>query len=279
MAFTVSVIVAILSPVTVVGNILVLTAIWRNPSLRTPSYILLAGVAVTDLATGLLSMPFYVASALMPVQEPQFKIVKGFAVCFTSYFAGMTVLILTLVAIERWLHMTHRAMVTARRACYLVAVSFIFPIPTTVFRVMGQSDHRIALDIYSGLLLLFSLVVTTLAYCKIVRIIRSHQHRVSHERHPSINLIKYKKSVVSIVYILAVFYFSYAPLSILFAIFLIPLPKKHTVSGLSVLDVTMALVFLSSSLNPLLYLWRMKDIRDEVKRVVKRMGCKSININ
>ena len=47
--------VALLSPVAVVGNGLVLAAIWRNPSLRTPSYILLAGLAITDFCTGLIT--------------------------------------------------------------------------------------------------------------------------------------------------------------------------------------------------------------------------------
>ena len=30
-------------------------------------------------------------------------------------------------------------------------------------------------------------------------------------------------------------------------------------------------MFLSASLNPLLYLWRMKDIRNEVKLLVKKI--------
>ena len=36
-------------------------------------------------------------------------------------------------------------------------------------------------------------------------------------------------------------------------------------------DVSMVLLFLSSSLNPLLYMWRMKDIRDEVRQLVQRI--------
>lgn len=43
-----SIIAAFLTPVAVVGNALVLTAILRNPSLRTPTNILLATMAFTD---------------------------------------------------------------------------------------------------------------------------------------------------------------------------------------------------------------------------------------
>ena len=53
------VVIALLAPLTVVANALILVAIWKNPSLRTPSYVLLAGLAFTDFCTGLLSEPFY----------------------------------------------------------------------------------------------------------------------------------------------------------------------------------------------------------------------------
>ena len=65
------VVVIILLSVAVVGNTLILTAVWKNPSLRTPSYILLCGLAFTDLCTGLITQPFYVAAELMCLQEPQ----------------------------------------------------------------------------------------------------------------------------------------------------------------------------------------------------------------
>ena len=52
------VVTSLLSPMAVAGNALIMAAIWRNPSLRTPSYVLLAGLAFTDFCTGLLSQPF-----------------------------------------------------------------------------------------------------------------------------------------------------------------------------------------------------------------------------
>ena len=65
-----SVIISILSPIAVAGNTLILAAIWKNPSLRTPSYILLCGLAFTDLSTGLITQPFYVVAELVCLQEP-----------------------------------------------------------------------------------------------------------------------------------------------------------------------------------------------------------------
>ena len=43
---------ALFSPIAVIGNALVCAAIWRNSSLRTPSYILLAGLLSMTSAMG-----------------------------------------------------------------------------------------------------------------------------------------------------------------------------------------------------------------------------------
>ena len=53
-----------LLPVAGIANGLVLAAIWRNPSLRAPSYIQLARLAFTDFCTGLISKPLWTANEL-----------------------------------------------------------------------------------------------------------------------------------------------------------------------------------------------------------------------
>lgn len=65
---------AVLTPVSVVGNALVLTAILRNPSLRTPTNILLATMAFTDFGTGITTQPFYVVSSF-GIEKDDFKLI------------------------------------------------------------------------------------------------------------------------------------------------------------------------------------------------------------
>ena len=55
---------SLLAPMAIEANALILAAIWTNLSLRTPSYVLLAGLAFTDFCTGLLTQPFYVLNKL-----------------------------------------------------------------------------------------------------------------------------------------------------------------------------------------------------------------------
>ena len=38
-------------------------------------------------------------------------------------------------------------------------------------------------------------------------------------------------------------------------------------------EVSACLVFLSSSLNPVLYCWRIKDVKQEVKNIIRQCLC------
>jgi len=143
MTLSASIIVALLSPVAVAGNVLVLAAVWRNSSVRTPSYILLAGPAFTDFSTGLITQPVYVAAKLVWLKILEggkyLNIVmeamtNGCAVLFNS----TSLLMITLMTIERWLQMTRRSLVTERRAFIMIAVMLLLPIPLAVYRVLWE---------------------------------------------------------------------------------------------------------------------------------------------
>ncbi|KAL9958806.1 hypothetical protein ACROYT_G035869 [Oculina patagonica] len=63
-------IIAVLSPVAVAGNALILTAIWKKTFARTPFHILLSGLAFTDLCTGLIAQPFFVVNTFWYSANP-----------------------------------------------------------------------------------------------------------------------------------------------------------------------------------------------------------------
>ena len=283
-----AIIVAILSPIAVAGNSLVLAAIWRKPSLRTPSYILLAGLAFTDLCTGLISQPFYVAVVYLPrVFETDMNILdmntwptlylatRIVADSCINYFSLLTILMITALSIERWLQMSRRSLVTTRRAWVAVAVLLPLPLPLVVYRVLHL--YNVSVIIATISMTLFCLLITSVAYFKVLRIIRHHQQQIKAKQRPNnaqtaINFAKYKKFVKSILFILAVFYSCYLPFTVAVGLMVV---LKYNRWAILLFTASVALVFLSSSLNPLLYLWRMRDIRNEVARLVKRVFCKS----
>ena len=284
--------VAISSPVALVGNALVLAAVWRNQSLRTPSYILLAGLAFTDFCTGLISQPFYVAMMLIYLANPQLKtvvkkptflVIEAITIGSASFFLVVAMSTVTVMSIERWLHMTRRSMLTKRRACYTVTALFLLQIPLLVYRLLSTFNHTIYLpeiDTACMSFLLFCLLVTSVAYFKVFRKIQSHQQQIQATNfsqtsaQTAINFAKYKKYVFTILYILAIFYVSYSPFAIVWGLFQGAEIKSDESVVTPFFNVSMVFLFLSASLNPILYLWRMKDIRKEVNRLVKGILCK-----
>jgi len=107
--FSISLIIALMSPIAVTGNALILMTLWKNPSLRTASSILLCGLASTDLCTGLVTQPFFVAAEMICLNEPQeieeslpfLVIAKVIAEGCGTYFIALTVLVMTFMSIER----------------------------------------------------------------------------------------------------------------------------------------------------------------------------------
>ena len=47
------------------GNALVLYAVWKTPALRSPSILLLCGLASTDVCVGLIAQPLFIAGNLI----------------------------------------------------------------------------------------------------------------------------------------------------------------------------------------------------------------------
>ena len=97
-----------LLPVALIGNALVLAAICKNTSLRTTSYIVLSGLALADILGAILSQPSYVSRNIAKRITIFHSLTSHPSKHFCWHFLHLlTLLLLTLVSIERWLHV-HR---------------------------------------------------------------------------------------------------------------------------------------------------------------------------
>ena len=279
--FSTSILIGVSSPVAVVGNALILAAIWKKTFVRTPFHILLSGLVIADLCTGLIAQPFLVTIELILLTRPKevcdnpkffftlFGITNGSA----TYFIGITMVFITLISIERWLHMYRRSLVTAQRGYLTIAIGLVLPVPLVSVRLFSDVKYEIySRDVYTTILvlMLFCFVTTSFAYFKVYQLIRQRQQQVQgHDRsqtfgRPAIDLAKYKKSVISILFILLLFSVCFLPFLVCSGM-LLSLGESPALSV--VFGVSMLFLFLSSALNPCLYLWRMKDIRNGVKQL------------
>ena len=274
---TACIVTSLLAPMTVAGNALIMAAIWKNPSLRTPSYVLLAGLAFTDFCTGLLSQPFFVMYQLTRLAGNRkiFCIAAVITPSVAYYFSCLTVIVMTIIAVERWLHMSRRSLLTVRRVVTFYVTSVVLLILLVVCHMYNwyktnEFFSAFIVVLLFGAALCFSL--TIFAYFKVFRIIREHQSQVQTNQN-AIDIQKYRKSVFTILYILAIFLLSYVPFVCGLLAFSIMDDFRAESSSAAIVACT-AVVFSSSFVNPLLYYWRIKEIRDSVRSIVKNLCSK-----
>ena len=57
--------------ISIIGNSLVLAAILKTPSIRTPSMIMISSLAVSDLLVGVKAQPLFIANKFKSITEQE----------------------------------------------------------------------------------------------------------------------------------------------------------------------------------------------------------------
>ena len=193
-------------------------------------------------------------------------------ILISTYLLCLTILVIALLSVERWLHMTHRSLLTSHRGYRFVVLSLLAPVPMVTLQALNLLTKKMKLETNAsmGAYALSCYLATSVAYFKVFRIIRQHQQQIhgSQSRQnfgqPAIDLAKYKKSIFSILYILALF--SLCVLPFIVSLFLLVLLGEDNGSW-PPYHVSLVILLSASCLNPGLYIWRMKDVRDGVKKL------------
>ena len=261
------------------GNILILIALRKVTSIHPPTKLLFQCLAITDLGVGLTSQPL-MATLMFLVDNIDIKIWNvlffhllwslSIAFCGVSVFASTALSVDRLLAL--FLGLRYRHVVTLKRARAVLACSCLAALLTALVSNFRGENAMSMIIIFLTLCLGISLS----SYTKIVLRLRQHQSSVRGNVHQGqantggipLNLKRYQKTVVSIGLVQLALVICYSP-SIIFLI-LTHLRRTPPAIDLILLDCTPTLVFLNSSLNPFLYCWRIKEIRQAVKATIRR---------
>ncbi|XP_072166462.1 adenosine receptor A1-like [Diadema setosum] len=118
-----------LAIVIVIGNALVMLAVRREPTLREPSHLLLACLALADLLTGLVAIPVEVFSRIV---RSHVTCTLGTAVYFTMWspiFSGVSYVVIVLVNVDRYVAISrplrYVSMVTSRRVVMVIVAVWV----------------------------------------------------------------------------------------------------------------------------------------------------------
>ena len=247
-------------------------------SIHPPTKLLFQCLAITDLGVGLISQPF-MATLMLLVDNIDIKIWKicsqlhsslSITLCGVSVFASTALSVDRLLAL--FLGLRYRHVVTLKRVRAVLACGCLALLLIMLVWYFHAKTVRIIMIIFLALCLIISLF----SYTKIVLRLRQHQSSVrdnvqqgqaNTEKMP-LNLERYKKkTVVSIALVQLALVICYFP-PIIFLIF-IYLKGIHS-SIHFLFDLASTILFLHSTLNPFLYCWRIKEIRQAVKATIRR---------
>ena len=267
------------------GNTLILIALHKVTSIYPPTKLLFRCLAVTDLLVGLISQPLYV-TILFPRfttwnENVAIVLADGF---FFRLLPAVSLLTSAAISVDRLLALLlglrYRYTATLRRG-WVVIVCFwvISALPATggVFFEYPKLAE-IAFWLFCALLTL-SLLVSVFSYAKIFKTLRYRQVQVhgnsQQGQRPNgggnqLNIARYKKTVYSIAWVQLALLICYFPYNLMVFLRLLgKLPFSTEIYLIWELFVT--LLYLNSSLNPALYCWRIRDVRQEVKNMIRKI--------
>ena len=270
----------VFSLVATLENLLVIRALMKASTIPATVKKLFLSMAFSDLAVGLCSqlMTAIISAVMLKMasSEDDLAFFCPTVLVVYSYFmyllAFASFLNVTVIAFDRLLavslHLRYQELVT--------------PIRVTIVLVSLWLTSCVAASLYSFLpkgiamalavIIVIGCVLTTLAYVRIYKVVKYHrkqiysqnqlqnaQTREAHRQRKS----AYNSLFVSVVFLAC--YFPFLPCTMLY------MTNTSEISFLIALFASIFLIYLNSSLNPIVYCWRYREIRQIVKKTVKKI--------
>ena len=270
---------AILSFTAIVLNIITIQALRKTSSLSKNLKTLLLSLAISDVGVGLVAQPLYVASHAMMIEQNTNNIafhtveeayfIKSILFAFASFFGVFALTVDSFFAIH--LHLRYQQLVTYK--CVVAVVISVWLL-SALISFLSSSMAQVALSIVLGTILVVCVVITGILYCKIYAAVRHHTNQIhalqvqqEAQNEDMANAARQRKTALATFYVYVVFLVCYLPMScVLFAKI-----DGETALLSHLRDFTLTLVHLNSSLNPLIYCWKMRYIRQTVMDIFRNI--------
>lgn len=269
----------ILVIVSIFANLLVVSAVWRTPSLRYPSIVFLCGLAVSDLAVGFVVQPLFIAVELLKIHGlpsgggcalERAYLTLAYLVCGVSF--GLV----TLISVDRYIAiqypLRYTSIVTLPRVFFLITLCWLAGIFCASLFVWQLNAF---LFVVATVMMVF-LGTSTIIHIIIYRIVRRHRNEIRAQEQAvqatnEFNMARFKKSAVNTFIVYYFLLLCYVPFSIAWVLLL---TGSNNLENPIVWKLGTTIVFLNSALNPFLYCWRVPTMRGPVMTLLKKIFCR-----
>ena len=191
-----------------------------------------------------------------------------------NLLCALSLYTVTAISVDRLLalllRLRYRQVITLKRTCLSVIVIWIMCVFGTSSYFWSHSSTSWWVLIGTGLCQFTSVF----SYTKIFCTLRHNQIHIQHHgslRQPSqatpLNIPRYRKAVTSALWVQVTMTFCYLPYGI---VEILRLQTGLSSSLYLSIQFTANLVLLNSSLNPLLYCWKIREVRQAVKDTIRQ---------
>ena len=271
------------------GNALILIALHKVSSIYPPTKLFFRCLAVTDLCVGLISQPLTAINLIAVITNVNENLLY-FASQVNRFsrfsLSAVSILTSTAISVDRLLAlllgMRYRHVVTLRRVRAVIICIWLLSCALGGWRYSAVTTRslKIARTVFIVVMSL-SLLTSVFSYIKIYFLLRHHHQVQVHAQQGQppnageipLNIARYKKMVSSIAWVQLALFACYYPYSVVGM--LLTYGKIH--GSVAYFRATVSLLYLNSSLNPILYGWRIREVKQAVKDTIIELICCKAN--
>ena len=262
-------------------NIVTIHAIRKTPSLSKNLKTLLLSLAVSDLGVGLLAQPMTVVNLISTNLNEKNETSKTDTAIYiaalvpTNLFAFATLFLAIILCAERFIaihyYLRYQELVTHKR---VVAVVVSIWVSGGLFSLVRLWIPKSIMYVVFGITDLACIIAATFFSIRIYLSVRLHVNEIqvlqlqnAPQNAQMVNVRRMRKFAMMSVYVCLVLTVCYLPnICILFTTAFTSRPS----TGIKHLHFyTLTLEFLNSSLNPVIYCWKMKHIRHTIIGLIR----------
>ena len=259
-------------------NVVAIYAIRKTSSLPKNLKTLLLSLAVSDLGVGLLAQPMFVARVMDSKQNNEtnesYNAIHIAWLIPANFFIGASLFSVTALCADRflaiYLHLRYQELVTYKRLATVVVLVWVISALISLIRLFIPKDIM-----YVSFVIIHSacIITATSLSVKLYLTIRRHINQIhvpqvaQNDQGESVQ--RKRKSAMASLYVYLVFIVCYLPnICVLITIASNSEPRID-VNHLQF--YTLTLLFLNSTLNPLIYCWKMKRIQHTIVGTLRNL--------
>ena len=269
-----------LSYTTIILNIVTIHAIRKTALLPKPLRTLLLSLAVSDVGVGLLVQPLYISTLVSRLNKKRIDCISyKILLAAMNFFCISSLLNVVTISVDRFLavhlHLRYQELVTNKRVIAAVILKWLFS--AVICSDLFWAPLFIISQFIRLLIMTVCFILVVIVYWRIYIVLKRHKNQIQdlqiQEAQQGVqngdlsNFLKLSKSALGTFYLCIVFLPCYLPSYILLFLFLarpLSLIALH-----EAWHYITTLVFLNSSLNPVIYCWKMGPIRRTLMDIMR----------